>query len=133
VGYQIEVDFDVYKQLTWERQTEAEDYNAVLRRLLKLPPKATNTETTSISSGQPLVVKGVTFPAGTEFRAKYHGATYTAMVQDGALLIDGKKFYSPSPAAMYVAKGISTNGWAFWECKRPGDKNFTPIDRLRKS
>ena len=133
MGYQIDVDFDVYKQLTWERQTEQEDYNAVLRRLLKLPPKAANAETAGVSTGQSLVAKGVSFPPGTEFRAQYHGVTYTGVIQDGALFLDGKKFYSPSAAAVHVAKGISTNGWAFWDCKRPGDKDFTPINRLRKS
>jgi hypothetical protein len=34
---QIEIDFDVYKALTSMRQNEADSYNAVLRRMLKLP------------------------------------------------------------------------------------------------
>lgn len=34
---QIEIDFDVFKALTAMRQSEADSYNAVLRRLLSLP------------------------------------------------------------------------------------------------
>ena len=36
---QIEIDFDVFKTLTSMRQSEADSYNAVLRRVLKLPNK----------------------------------------------------------------------------------------------
>jgi hypothetical protein len=34
---QIEIDFDVFKALTVMRQDEADSYNSVLRRVLKLP------------------------------------------------------------------------------------------------
>lgn len=35
---QIEIDFDVFKALTTQRESESDTYNHVLRRILKLPP-----------------------------------------------------------------------------------------------
>ena len=37
---QVEIDFDVFKALTSMRQNERDTYNAVLRRVLKLPTKS---------------------------------------------------------------------------------------------
>jgi hypothetical protein len=119
---QIEVDFEVYKALTLRRINEADGENDVMRRLLGLDrPPATNghaTQSPQPSSGE-WVTKGVRFPTGTEFRADYKGRTYTGRVEEGGLVVNGKKFYSPSAAAVSIT-GNPVNGWLFWECRLPG-------------
>src|SRR5260370_42442640 len=126
----IEVDFDVFKALTALRPSEEVTDNEVLRELLKLPPK----KPTPVSSDGPApgewVTKGVRFPAGTQFRAKYKGQTYRASVESGALAFDGKPFDSPSKAAMAITK-TPVNGWMFWECRLPGKSSWQMIKTLR--
>ncbi|MFN2406662.1 MAG: DUF2924 domain-containing protein [Pyrinomonadaceae bacterium] len=80
----------------------------------------------------PWVWKGVSFPHGTEMRAEYSGRKYFAKVDDGAIVYDGKRFKSPSPAANAIT-GNAVNGWKFWECKMPGKNRWVPISKLRKN
>src|SRR5437660_11587934 len=100
----VEVDFDVFKALTALRPSEDVSENDVLREWLKLPPK----KPTHVSSDGPApgewVTKGVRFPAGTQFRAKYKGQTYLASVENGALAVNGKPFNNPSKAAIDITK-----------------------------
>ena len=77
------------------------------------------------------VSKGVRFPAGTEFRADYKGETHNGKVDGGALVVSGKRFDTPSRAAMSITKN-SVNGWDFWECKFPGKTSWQLITTLRK-
>lgn len=88
----IEVDFDVYKQLTVRRATEEVTYNDIIRELLGLgqtetSPKEIQTE----SSPSDWAAKGIRFPAGTEFRANYKGQLRTGRVEGGALIVNGKR------------------------------------------
>jgi hypothetical protein len=76
------------------------------------------------------VAKGVSFPNGTEFRGRYKGRAYAGTVEKGALVVEGKRYSSPSPAAMAIT-GTQTDGWKFWECRRPGDVTWTNIKTLR--
>jgi hypothetical protein len=78
----------------------------------------------------PWVVDGVAFPNGTEFRCKYKGYCYYARVCDGALMINGKKFLSPSAAAVTITRN-SVDGWLFWDCKLPGDSSWISIYALK--
>jgi hypothetical protein len=127
----IEIDFDVYKELTVRRKTHEMTENDVLREILGLGPKA-QSNGGSHSAGVPWVWKGVSFPHGTELRAEYGGRKYYAAVENGAIVYDGKRFKSPSPAAKAVT-GNSVNGWIFWECKMPGKNGWSPISKLRKN
>lgn len=72
------------------------------------------------------VVDGVAFPNGTEFRGKYKGYCYYAQVCDGALMLNGKKFLSPSAAAVSITRN-AVDGWLFWDCKLPGDSSWVSI------
>jgi hypothetical protein len=124
----IEVDFDVYKELTIRRQSESDTYNDVLRRLLKLG-KAPAPKLDALAKGANF--KGVLFPDGSLFRATYKGRTYTAEIKDGVWLgADGERRASPSEAAVRIT-GNNVNGWRFWQCKRPGDPGWHVMDRLR--
>ncbi|MBK6854405.1 MAG: DUF2924 domain-containing protein [Burkholderiales bacterium] len=129
---QIDVDFEVFKHLTMRRETEQVSYNDVLRNLLGLNP--TKSLPAPKSPGAPVgnwTVKGVTFPAGTEFRSDYKGRLITGVVDGGALLLNGTKYDSPSAAAMAVTDS-AVNGWVFWECRMPGQSAWRLIKSLRQ-
>ena len=130
----IDIDFDVYKEITIRRQTPETTENDVLREQFGLDPaRPTNPQPqrSSPSSGTPWVCKGVTFPYGTEFRATYKGQMYSAKVENGYLVYNGQRYTSPSPAAIAVT-GNSVNGWKFWECKMPGSGSWVLIHSLKK-
>jgi hypothetical protein len=127
----IEVDFDVYKALTLRRPSEDVTENEVLRELLKLPAKRQSAASTRGSEPGDWVAKGVRFPPGTEFRANYKGQTYLARVDNGALVLNGERFDTPSSAAMSITK-VPVNGWTFWECRLPGQASWQMIKTLRK-
>lgn len=128
----IEVDFDVFKQLTVRRATEDVSYNDVIRELLGLGQgKASTAKETTGPSPDDWVAKGVRFPAGTEFRATYKGQVRTARVEGGALVVNGQHYDSPSAAAVVVT-GSPVNGWRFWECRLPGKSSWQLIESLRR-
>ena len=131
---QIEIDFDVFKALTARRSSERMTENDVLRNLLGLPsPKpATDASPPQAASSGDWITKGVRFPVGTEFRAHYKHRNYSAKVEGGALVMEGKRFYSPSSAAVAIANS-PVNGWRFWEARLPGQAGWTIIDSLRRS
>lgn len=127
----IEVDFDVYKALTMRRPAETVTENDVLRELLGLTAKRQSVPPTSGPAQGDWQVKGVRFPAGAEFRAGYKGQTYMARVENGALVLNGKRFDSPSAAAVSIT-GNPVNGWHFWQCRLPGEASWRMIKSLRK-
>ena len=127
----IEVDFDVFKAITARRPSEEVTENDVLRQLLGLPSRR---ETASATPGpQPgdWISKGVRFPHGTQLRGSYKGQIHVAEVENGALVINGKRYDSPSAAAMSITKA-PVNGWIFWEAKFPGRGTWQQIKALRK-
>ncbi len=128
----IEIDFDVYKALTLRRTSEEVTYNDVLRQLLNLNVKkgASASASAPLAQGE-WTAKGVRFPAGTEFRASYKGRAIMGKVESGALQVDGKRYDSPSAAAVAIT-GNPVNGWIFWECRFPGSSSWRMIKSLRK-
>ncbi len=76
------------------------------------------------------VGKGVTLPAGTEMRGQHRGVEKTARVDGGQIVFAGKGHRSPSSAGN-AATGRSTNGWTFWEIRRPGDAVWVVLSSLR--
>jgi predicted CopG family antitoxin len=128
----IEVDFDVYKQLTVRRETEDVSYNDVIRELLGLSnAKAVKLENTSSSAQGDWISKSVRFPLGTEFRANYKGQMRTGRVENGTLVVNGIAYESPSAAAGAIT-GSAVNGWRFWECKLPNKSTWQLIESLRR-
>jgi Protein of unknown function (DUF2924) len=131
----IEVDFDVLKALMARRATEAVTNNDVLRDLLKLgaaPNRKEPDEAPQAPQSGDWVVKGVLFPAGTDFRARHNGQMHTARVEAGGLVLNGKRYSSPSHAASDGITGYSINGWRFWECRLPGQAGWSLMSALRK-
>ena len=125
----IEVDFDVFKALTARRPTEDTTENDVLRQVLGLPSKRVSPAPAAAAPGD-WVAKGIRFPAGTEFRASYKGQTYLARVEGGALALNGKRFDTPSAAAMSISD-TPVNGWTFWEARLPGQPGWKMIKSFR--
>ena len=123
----IEIDWDVFKEITARRDTEGTTPNDVLRSVFGLPP---------LEAGEPLRAEegwsysGVFFPDGTEFRAYYGGKWHAAKVTDGALMLNGEQVYSPSEAAQKVTNH-ARNGWWFWECRLPGQTAWRTVNELR--
>lgn len=157
---QIDIDFDVFKALTALRQSEVDSYNAVIRRLLKLPEvhaggalskfhsgahEQQNPLAALASSRSPAPVQNALlgalggawfgnthFPEGTQFRATYKGQSYFAEVKDGRWIgQDGVARTSPSDAASAISS-TNVNGWRFWFAKRPGDQNWVRMDEFKR-
>ncbi|MFZ2447134.1 MAG: DUF2924 domain-containing protein [Syntrophobacteraceae bacterium] len=127
----VEIDFEVYKEITARRSSEHVTPNDVLREALGLPKQQTSgANPENRAGGRPWTSKGVTFPQGTEFRATHKGQTYKAVVQDGALVLNGERFSSPSAAAVSIT-GNPVNGWVFWESRMPGKQAWELIKSLR--
>lgn len=133
--YSIEVDFDVYKQLTVRRVNEEMTYNDVVRELLGLGV----VKTTVVDGAPPRnseadwVIKNMRLPAGTECRATYKGQRFLAHVESAALVLpDGTRHKSPSSAAQAITK-TSVNGWIFWECKLPGKSQWQRLSTLKEN
>ena len=127
----IEVDFDVFKAITMRRTSEEVSENDVLRELLGLSPRKGPSHAQASAAPGDWVTKGVRFPAGTEFRAPYKGQTYLARVEGGALVLNGRRFDSPSAAAVSITGG-PVNGWHFWQCRLPGQASWQMIKALCK-
>lgn len=132
----IEIDFDVYKALTALRGSERDTYNDVLRDLLKLPkwkePLTPEELRRATNKGKVWDVRGVSFPPGTEFRARYKGKTYTGSVEGGGLVVNGKRAVNPSTAAFLIT-GNNVNGWRFWEARLPGQSDWRRLEAFRRS
>jgi len=127
----IEIDFDVYKALMIRRPSENVTENDVLRDLLQLPRKKVPSAVPASPTPGDWIAKGVRFPAGSEFRAHYKEQTYLGRVESGALVLQGKRYDSPSSAAVSIT-GSSVNGWRFWEARLPGQASWKMIESLRR-
>ena len=156
---QIEIDFDVFKELTARRESETDSYNAVIRRLLKLPTTSalagyhsgpTNALASRLDGALAHYVRkhspsvnalanvlggawfdNVHFLEGTQFRATYKGQTHTAEICNGRWVgSDGIVRTSPSAAAGAISQ-TNVNGWRFWYFKRPGDDDWQRMDALK--
>ena len=79
---------------------------------------------------RPWIIDGLAFPAGTLFRGKYKGYFYCGKVSEGALVLNGRKFLSPSAAALAITRS-AVDGWLFWNCKPPGMSSWINIYTLR--
>ena len=122
----IDIDFDVYKEITVRRASESVSANDVLREVFGLPPVASKAE----MAAEVWVTKGVEFPSGTQFRATYKGQVYYASVTEAGLVFCEESYNSPSAAAMAITEK-PVNGWTFWECQFPDSDQWIVIKTLR--
>lgn len=126
----ISVDFDVFKAITARRPSEDVTENDVLRQLFGLPTAHGAQPVEPRRQPGDWISKGVRFPQGTQARANYKGQLHLAEVKDGALVMHGKRYESPSAAAMAITRN-PVNGWTFWEVKLPGQGDWKSMKELR--
>ncbi len=137
---QIEIDFQVFKELTARRRSESHTYNEVIRELLDIDEASPTFEeplTTRISgvldNAFRTPTSGVSFrhlflPNGTLLRATHKGSAFGATIMDGKWVNDdGSHSASPSAAAKAIT-GNNVNGWRFWQAKRPSDTEWRNLD-----
>jgi hypothetical protein len=121
----IKTDSDLRNGISSQQSSKKMSWGEVSETSLKMErihPKNSQNKVGHVS----WVVDGVAFPDGTEFRCKYKGHCYYALVCEGALMINGKKFLSPSAAAVTITRN-AVDGWLFWDCKLPGDSSWVNI------
>ena len=73
--------------------------------------------------------KSLFLPDRTEIRMQYKGAYFYAIIENDALIYNGKPI-SPSTLANTIA-GSSRNAWRDLWVKRPGDTDWCLADELR--
>jgi hypothetical protein len=142
---QIDIDFDVFKELTARRRDESDSYNEVIRRLLGFPAtdlghvnaleqlaKGGPDKTVGLNGATKGVwYSNVFFPNGSRFRATYKGRTYSAEIRDEQWIDhEGHSKNSPSDAAGSISR-TNVNGWRFWYVKRPQDDDWVRMDELK--
>lgn len=127
----VEIDFDVYKEITTRRESPDVTENEVLRKVFGLPEtKIQLIERTSLTPHKEWEWKGVTLPAGTELLSEYLGRRHSARIEDGWIAIDGRTYKSPSKAASTITRS-QVNGWKFWKYKNPATNEWHLLNTLR--
>jgi hypothetical protein len=130
---QIDIDFEVYKELTARRQHENHTYNEVLRDILGLQPTSIRGVVDGIAQPKPpktFVLRGGELAEGTELKATYKGREYRASITDGRWVDShGVEHSSPSAAASAIS-GTNVNGLRFWHARGPTDDVFWRLDVL---
>ncbi len=128
----IKIDLEVYKIVESKRDSFEESPNDILRRLLGLPSLLEESKTQEANDDrQGWAVGGVFIRKGTPIRSSYKGHVVKAAVVHGGLEFNGKKYTSPSGAAM-EATGNNVNGWRFWEYLDQDSGIWRQLDFLRK-
>ncbi len=133
----INVDFEVYKELTSRRASEATSYNDVIRELLGLPPNPmqpqeseAHTEPLTVPISSDWKARGVTFPEGTELRLTYKGKTSQGRVDSGAFVMGAKEFATVEELAESITGG-NPQDWIFWSRRDPGESSWTEMKAFR--
>jgi predicted CopG family antitoxin len=146
---QIDIDFEVFKQLTARRRSESHTYNEVIRELLEIDKgetiwtgsedrlaeeeQAEEDFYQSRGTAKGFSSRGLFLPNGTLLRATHKGANHSSQIIDGKWVSsDGMKYDSPSAAASAITKN-NVNGWRFWQAKRPSDAEWRNLDMLPKA
>ena len=135
---QIDIDFEVFKQLTARRTHESHTYNAVIRELLGLPQNVLDRIGDNFSplrslaggGGKSFALRNGSLAEGTKLRATYKGTEHLAEIRNGRWVDEnGEEHGSPSAAASAIS-GTNVNGLRFWFAKRPQDNAWQRLDIL---
>ncbi len=129
---QIDINFQNWQRLTGLLESERDTVDNVIARLIA-DHMAQSREISIVRRGATeLAVKGVTLPNGTMLRATFKGKTYFAEIIEGRWFDreTGERRNSPSQAAIAITGGV-TNGWRFWQVRRPQDADWMALADLR--
>lgn len=129
---QIDVSFQVWQRLTALLENERDTLDRVIERLIRDAGSSVRSATPPVRPSSELAWKGAVLPNGTLLRATYKGKTYFAEVIDGRWFDreTGMRRTSPSQAARAIT-GSASNGWLFWEVRRPGTDEWVRLAQLR--
>jgi len=129
---QIEISFQNWQRLTNLLESERDSYDMVIERLVADRMAKMRTRPMVQRGAPELTIKGVSLPNGTILRATFKGKSYFAEILEGRWFDreTGASRNSPSQAAMAIT-GTVTNGWLFWEVRRPEDNDWVPLGELR--
>jgi hypothetical protein len=111
---------------SFNKMNQKEKFKVLKNRVIDNPDSPKKPK-----DGRPWVIDGLAFPKGTEFRGKYKGYFYYGKVSGGALMINGRKFFSPHAAAAAITRG-SIDGWLFWDCKTQEAASWINIHTLKQ-
>jgi hypothetical protein len=138
----IQIDFEVHREIEKHRQSFDDTPNSVLRRLLGIAnsssvespaskPSNGGESSTSTSMQGGILTRYCTIPNGTKLRKLLKGILHEAQVREGMIFYKGKTYDSPS-AAGCIAANNSVNGWIFWEYFDEKHQQWFVLDRMRK-
>lgn len=101
----------------------------VIKRLLAKAENDRNGRGGHTESPADLVTRAGRIPHGSDLRATYKGKEYHARVDDGSIVWNGRRFGSPSKAAVAVIRSTGSdrtteNGWRFWEIRLPNQEEW---------
>ena len=128
---QIEIDLEVYKALVQHCNFIDEPFNDVLKRVLG---KYEGKEDEDIEADQKeggLLVKRTFLKNGMKLQKNFKGKLFEAIVRNGYIEFEDKKYTSPSGPAVVAAQG-SVNGWRFWDFFDEKDNQWKLLETLRK-
>jgi hypothetical protein len=140
---QIEIDFQVFKELTVRRSNENVSYNDVLRDILDIDATATETSPAGLAGvraqsltpnvGGGYAFRGGFLPNGSKLKALFKNRIYTAEIIDGKWVgEDGVSHATPTAACTHIT-GTATSYGRFWSVKRPNDIEWVRLSSLPKS
>lgn len=124
---QIGIDLDVYKEIQKRLQSFKDTPNQVLRRIFNLEDKE---DQIAIPQEGDLHVVGIVLKNGLRLRKNYKGKVHEAVVRNGKIEFNGKRFPTPSGAAVELA-GYPVNGWRFWQVFDETSGTWKLLDTLR--
>ncbi len=78
-----------------------------------------------------LVWKEVTIPHGSRVRMTYKGRTHYAKVENGSIVDEEGRHFSPSQWAHHIANGTARNAWRDLSFKMPMSSHWIPANILR--
>ncbi len=107
----IEIDSDVFNAISALQLSEKFTLNIVLSKLLCL----IKTESIKFESWLPWVTECMAFSHGALFRCRYKGHMPMAKVDNGSLVLKGRRFLSLSEAVYSITRKYVPDTWLFWE------------------
>ncbi len=127
----IDVDFDVYRELTSRRTSEEVSYNDVLRQLLGLPPKSFDPQAAkSQAPTSDWKAGGLTFAEFTEIKLTHKGTVHQGRVEKGAFVLKGKSYPALEELVNEITQG-NPQDWIFWSQRKPGESTWTELKAFR--
>ncbi len=127
----IEIDFEVYRELTSRRASEEMSYNDVLRQMLGLPPKPMESGLAKTETeAQDWKVGPIVFSEFTEIKLTHKGKVHAGRVEKGAFVMQGKAYAILDELVQEITEG-NPQDWIFWSQRRPGESSWTELKAFR--